>query len=89
MPKVEVKYNAEEFVNANFGSGVASAREYVKKYPKDSYGVDDFAEVHRMHEAALRTRAYEARGDGWINTRGWKEDDISFDMAVKAYESEV
>ena len=87
MPRVEVKYNAEEFVNANFGSGIESAREYVKEHPKDSYGVDDFVEVYRMHEA--KKVEYDTPGSGWVYTGDQGEDDISFDMVIKAYESEV
>lgn len=88
MARIEVKYNADEFVTANFGCGIESAKEYVKEHPKDSYGADDFAEVYRMQES----KRMHKRGDpgaGWINTRGWDEEDPSFDMVVKAYESEV
>lgn len=87
--RIEVTYNAEQFVQSCFGEGIESAKEYVKKHPKEKYGADDFAEVYRMQEIKQKARygSEEHSYDGWY-TSGWKEDDISFDRAIKAWEDE-
>ena len=82
---VEVKYTAEQFIKASFGEGICFAREYVKSHPKESYGADDFAEVYRMRENANRERYPNLISHGEY-TKGWFEDDNSFNTAVKLYE---
>ena len=86
--RVEVTYNAEQFIQACFGEGIESAKEYVKAHPKDKYGADDFAEVYRMQEIKQKARygPDNVYSGGWAG-RGWAEDDISFEQAVEAYEN--
>ena len=85
--RIEVTYNAEEFIQASFGEGIESAKEYVKKNPKEKYGADDFAEVYRMQEIKQKARCGAEEFHYDVDySRGWKEDDISFERAVKAWE---
>ena len=85
--RIEVTYDADEFIKACFGEGIESAKEYVKKHPKEKYGADDFAEVYRMQEIKQKARHGEQRMSSYsVSSTSWVEDDISFERAVKAWE---
>lgn len=84
--RIEVTYNSEQFIQACFGEGIESAKEYVKKNPKEKYGADDFAEVYRMQE--IKQKARYGESSSWTSTRGWKENDISFERAIGAWEDD-
>lgn len=93
MARIEVKYNASEFIEACFGEGIEEAREYVAQNPKESYGCDDFAEVHRWHEWKKHKKTgpdnhYYDDNFMVVGVGTWAEDDFSFLRAVEIYEAD-
>ena len=90
--RIEVKYDAGQFIKALFGECSVIAKQYVQEHPKEFYGVDDFIECYRIAEIQNKEKygPCEPLHDvtdwdlSWLS--GWKEDDISFDRAYKLYE---
>ena len=87
MSRIEVKYTADEFIQSCFGEGIESAREYVEQNPKDFYGADDFAEVHRTQEwkqtKRFGSQRFEDYGGYSAGPGAWREDDTAFERYYK------
>lgn len=90
--RIEVKYDAGQFIKALFGECSAIAKQYVQDHPKEFYGVDDFIECYRIAEIQNKARHGfidefdDPLNGSYVGPGTWKEDDISFDRAYKLYE---
>lgn len=85
--RIEVKYDAGQFIKALFGECSVIAKQYVQEHPKEFYGVDDFIECYRIAE--IRSKEREGFASSvCTGTRSWAEDDLTFDRFVKLYEED-
>ena len=85
MKRIEVKYNAEQFVNALIGEACMYARQYVKQNPKPEYGTEDFIEVYRIKEKKERDWYPIEYGRDGMEQQTACEKGV-FDNVIKLYE---